>query len=160
MKVRIVSFLLFLVTMPIFPLSAKNLGDNKQNAPVLFFYSKNCAQCCQMKQVIDQILLSNEEIVIELHDIDEEPQIWATTCESRGIPVWGVPRIFIGEQIFAGWFEYKGDLRYADSYHGYIGYRNQIVLALEAYFDTSISGIETETSAQMLYIQKDEDCGC
>lgn len=113
-----------------------------------------------MKQAIDRILLNHKEIEIESHDIDEEPQIWKSACESRGIPVWGVPRIFIGEKIFAGWFDYKGDLRYIDAYHGYIGYQNQIVLALGTYFDTSISEIEPEASVQMLPFQKDEGCGC
>ena len=129
--------------------------------PVLFFYSKTCVQCKQMKEIINLIVSENKDVKIELHDADEEPELWENTCSAYGIPAWGVPRIFIGSKVFAGWFQYVGELVYEPSYYGYIGSRNQIVKALEQYFNCSISNTETEEIKRNQSSQVgDDDCNC
>ena len=46
----------------------------------------------------------------------------------------GVPRMFIQDRVFADWSDEKGELVYIPSYYGYMGYRNQVIDALEAAF--------------------------
>ncbi len=114
--------------------------------PVLFFYSSDCADCHAMKRMIDAVLSEDPSLPIRKICIEEEPEAWREACEKAGIPVWGVPRIFIGETVFAGWSEKDGELIYIPGYYGYMGYRNQVAAAMEAYLGISLRGIR-ETAA-------------
>ena len=111
-------------------------------APILFFYSDDCADCHRMKRMIDAILSEDPELPIREICIEEEPEAWQEACAKAGIPVWGVPRVFIGETVFAGWSEKDGELIYIPGYYGYMGYRNQVIAAMEAYLGTSVRGVQ------------------
>lgn len=111
-------------------------------APILFFYSDECADCHMMKRMIDAILSEAPELPIREICIEEEPEAWQEACVKADIPVWGVPRVFIGETVFAGWSEKDGELIYIPGYYGYMGYRNQVIVAMEAYLETSIPWIQ------------------
>ena len=114
---------------------AEALPDGKT---VLFFYSETCADCHAAKALMDAVLKAVPDARIVEIDADAEPDLWKAACEDAGIPVWGVPRIFIGDLIFAGWSERAGDLIYIPAYYGYMGYRNQVVLALEEYLGIAV----------------------
>lgn len=103
----------------------------EKSEPVRFFYSEDCPSCKKMHTFLDELLQLNPEMPLEMYEIDMCPVEWREACEGAGIPVWGVPRIFIGEKVFADWKEKDGDLIYDTSYSGYVGYKNQIVSALE-----------------------------
>ena len=115
-------------------------------APILFFYSADCADCHAMKRMIDAVLSEDPSLPIRKICIEEEPEAWREACEKAGIPVWGVPRIFIGDTVFAGWSEKDGELIYVPGYYGYMGYRKQVAAAMEAYLGISLRGIR-ETAA-------------
>ena len=132
------------------------LGENVE--PVLFFYSMTCSQCKDMKSFLESLLDKNEDILIELHDVDEEIGLWEEKCNIYNIPAWGVPRIFVGDKVFAGWFLYQGDLVYVDQYYGNIGYKNQILKALEFYFDSTLNIPEMKETKNNENLQ--EDCSC
>ena len=95
-----------------------------------------------MKRMIDAILSEAPELPIREICIEEEPEAWQEACVKADIPVWGVPRVFIGETVFAGWSEKDGELIYIPGYYGYMGYRNQVIVAMEAYLETSIPWIQ------------------
>ena len=42
--------------------------------------------------------------------------------------------MFIQDRVFADWSDEEGELFYIPSYYGYMGYRNQVIDALEAAF--------------------------
>ena len=42
--------------------------------------------------------------------------------------------MFIQDRVFEDWSDEKGELVYIPSYYGYMGYRNQVIDALEAAF--------------------------
>lgn len=102
-----------------------------EHEPVLFFYSEECPSCKKMHAFLDELLVLNPKIPLEMYEIDTYPEKWKEACTSAGIPAWGVPRIFIGEKVFADWREKDGELIYNSSYSGYVGYKNQIINALE-----------------------------
>jgi hypothetical protein len=51
-------------------------------------------------------------------------------CDEYGTVPVGVPRTFIEDKVFIGFDEEEGDLDYSKGYEAYIGYENQIELAI------------------------------
>ena len=86
-----------------------------------------------MKRYLTDVLDMNPELKIEMYCIDDTQDQWIESCTQAGIPVWGVPRIFIGELCFADFTRKNGELVYERSYYGYVGYSNQIIKAIEDY---------------------------
>ena len=152
--------ILLLPLISVSPIFGIDADESAPGTPVMFFYSTTCAQCKQMKQTIELIMVDNPGVRIEFHDVDGESGLWEKTCSDYGIPAWGDPRIFIGSQNFAGWFQYAGDLRYEASYNGYIGYSNQIIRALGLFFNCPVAVPETGVTASGNDSQNDDDCGC
>ena len=100
---------------------------------ILFFYSGDCSDCHAMKAWLDPLLEAAPELPVREICIEEEPALWEQSCKNAGIPAWGVPRIFIGDMVFAGWSKKDGQLVYIPAYYGYMGYRNQLAAAIESY---------------------------
>lgn len=74
-----------------------------------------------------------------------------------------MPRLFLDDVSFTGWFETDGDLQYGGEYYGYIGYRNQIIEALGRHVENLIVPEDTaaqSTDAKDAAQPAEEDCGC
>ncbi|MCF0237447.1 MAG: thioredoxin family protein, partial [Sphaerochaetaceae bacterium] len=108
--------ILFVLLIMVFSLSiifaTENPMTNRPITPVYFFYSSTCGQCKQMKDTLGEILAVYPNLPIRMFNVDIDAQVWENTCKAYNIPPWGVPRIFIGKKIFAGWFSYEGGLLY------------------------------------------------
>ena len=85
-----------------------------------------------MKAELDELQVLNPELPLRMFEIDEHAEVWQSACEKAGIPVWGVPRLFVGDRVFADWRNCDGELIYVPAYNGYLGYRNQVFLAIES----------------------------
>lgn len=101
-----------------------------------------------MKAELDELFVLNPELPLQMFEIDDNAEAWQSTCEKAGIPAWGVPRIFVGAQVFADWDSRDGELIYVPAYHGYLGYRNQVFLAIEAVYGELILPEKDESSEQ------------
>lgn len=119
-------------------------SSNDSPDPIQFFYSAECSSCQKMNAFLDDFTTSYPAIPIVSYEINEYAEEWNHACTQAGIPVWGVPRIFIGDSIFAGWYEEDGELFYVPEYYGYLGYKNQILLAMENYLNQDLT-IEAST---------------
>lgn len=106
----------------------------ENTATARFFYSETYPTCHVMRAYMDQVCALNPDVPIEMLDTSVNPEAWQSACEGAGIPVWGVPRMFIQDRVFADWSDEEGELVYIPSYYGYMGYRNQVIDALEAAF--------------------------
>lgn len=123
--------------------------EKAARTPILFFYSADCSDCHAMKRMIDAVLSEDPSLPIREICIEDDPETWSIACKNADIPIWGVPRIFVGDLIFAGWSDKDGPLLYIPSYYGYMGYKNQLLSAMEDYLGMPIPEIkETETDEQ------------
>ncbi|MGK7951262.1 MAG: glutaredoxin family protein [Xenococcaceae cyanobacterium] len=108
-------------------------------ADVYFFYSQTCPHCAQQKPLMEYIARHNEEVKLHAYEVSKYPQEWEEFLAQYQIKSAAVPRTLIGEKIFIGYSEADGDLEYNPVYIGYIGYKNQIVKAIESELDQSIN---------------------
>lgn len=104
----------------------------EENA-VMYFYSQSCWECAEMKPFVQGLIANNPSLNIEMYCIEEEPEVWEEACMQAGIPVWGVPRMFVGDMCFVGWSPKSDELIYYPQYYGYFGNKNQILNALQQY---------------------------
>ena len=96
-----------------------------------------------MKRYLTDVLDLNPELRIEMYCIDDTQDQWIESCTKAGIPAWGVPRIFIGGLNFADFLKKDGDFLFLSSYYGYVGYKNQIIMAIESYSGLDLKIPET-----------------
>lgn len=131
--IRLITQCVLLLAFSVFlrecPAAAEGADDG-----ILFFYSESCPSCHEMKAELDELLVLNPELPLQMLEIGENADAWQSTCEKAGIPAWGVPRLFVGDQVFADWSNCDGELIYVPAYYGYLGYRNQVFLAIEAVY--------------------------
>lgn len=156
-----VTLTLLLALFTIFPGVVHSQAETQEErigkpAEILFFYSQTCGDCKGMKEFMTAVSESYPELPIVFIDADENPERWEEACAQAGIPAWGVPRLFFGKESFAGWFQREGNLVYAPAYYGFIGYRNQIIAALQKYAGHPIL-IDTHDNDML---SEEEDCGC
>ena len=131
-RTSLVAFLA--VCLLVFAFCVPCFGESEITQPVYCFFSNECADCANMYACMQEVAALNLQLPIELICIEEDPERWEKACTEADIPAWGVPRIFIGNSNFAGWFSGEGDLLYIPSYYGFKGYIGQIRLALENWF--------------------------
>ena len=131
------SFILFcLFTFTSVPLSSQ-AGEKVVN--IYFFYSQTCPHCVQQKPLMQYIDRHNEEVKLHTYEVSEHPEKWQEFLTQHQIKSAAVPRTAIAEKLFIGYSEADGALEYNPIYVGYIGYKNQIVKAIEAELGHSIN---------------------
>lgn len=104
-------------------------------APVLdvyFFHSETCPHCIQQKPLMENIDRYNDDVKVHLIEVFQDPQTWQAFLQRHQITSTAVPRTFVADQSFIGYSNSEGPLEYAPAHSGYIGYRNQIIQAIEA----------------------------
>ncbi|WP_370583916.1 glutaredoxin family protein [Oxynema sp. CENA135] len=105
---------------------------------VYFFYSYTCPHCAEQKPLMHEMDRS-DRVTVHFHEVTEEPQLWQQFRAKYGVFSGAVPRTFIGERSFIGYVNGEGALEYNEAYQGYIGYRNQIIRAVEEEIGASLS---------------------
>ena len=99
---------------------------------VYFFHTATCPYCRQQEPLMDYIDDTYPQVRLRSYEIEDFPDIWQEVRSRYGITSGGVPRTFIGDRSFIGYSEDDGPLQYQSTHQGYIGYRNQIIAAIEA----------------------------
>jgi glutaredoxin len=128
-KQILISCLLFcLVTLIAFVSPA--LTENKV-VDIYFFHSKTCPHCVKQKPLMEYLDQHNQGVKLYAYEVNEHPQIWRDFLKKHQIKSAAVPRTLIGEKLFIGYSETDGELEYNPVYEGYIGYKNQIIKAIE-----------------------------
>ena len=120
---------------PKFQIVAQNERDVLD---IYFFYSKTCPHCIKQKPLMQSIGDRNEAIRVHSIEVSERPEKWAEFLQRYQIKSAAVPRTFIGDKSFIGYSENDGPLEYNPVYNGYIGYRNQIINAIQSQVETKI----------------------
>lgn len=98
---------------------------------IYFFHSKICPHCVKQKPLMEYLDRHNQGVKLYAYEVNEHPQIWQDFLRKHQIKSAAVPRTLIGEKLFIGYSETDGELEYNPVYEGYIGYKNQIVKAIE-----------------------------
>lgn len=106
---------------------------------VYFFYSKTCPHCIKQKPLMHAIDDRNETVEVHFFEVSENPEIWTDFREKHKIELGAVPRTFVGEKSFVGYSESEGELEYIPTYSGYIGYKNQIISAIQQKVGTPLN---------------------
>ena len=98
---------------------------------IYFFHSKTCPHCQKQKPVMEAVARFNEEIKLHDYEVSENTQIWRNFLDKHQLKSEAVPRTVVGDKQFIGYSESQGKLEYNPVYQGYIGYKNQIIAAIE-----------------------------
>jgi hypothetical protein len=152
MKIRAYLKLLFsfillcLLTLTSVPLSSQ---AGEKVLDIYFFHSKVCPHCVKQKPLLEYIDKHNEAVKLHAYEVNEHPQIWRDFLSEHQIKSAAVPRTLIGEKLFIGYSETDGELEYNPVYEGYIGYRNQIVKAIESELGQSLNLPDSKLDYQL-----------
>jgi glutaredoxin len=120
---------------------------NQQGLNIYFFHSKTCPHCREQTPLMNQIATYNEDVKLIEIEVNEQAKIWQEFREKNQIKSGAVPRTVIGNKHFIGYSPDDGPLEYNPVYQGYIGFRNQIILAIEQEINHPLSfSLETSKS--------------
>ncbi|RZM79896.1 glutaredoxin family protein [Leptolyngbya iicbica LK] len=97
---------------------------------VYFFHSESCPHCREQMPLMQDIDAYNDDVDVHIIEVNEEPEEFREYLQAHNIQTWAVPRTAIGELSFIGYNATSGPKEYVEAYSGYIGYRNQIVIAI------------------------------
>jgi len=103
----------------------------QDNVDVYFFHSHTCPHCREQMPLMEAIDDYNDAVTVHIIEVNEEPEVWQDFRNQYGISSGAVPRTQVGNVSFIGYSATNGSLEYVDPHDGYIGYRNQIVAAIE-----------------------------
>ncbi len=107
-------------------------GQPNNVLDVYFFHSETCPHCAQQKPLMERIDRYNDDVEVHLIEVFQDPQTWQAFLERYQITSTAVPRTFVADKSFIGYSDSDGPLEYVPVHSGYIGYRNQIIQAIEA----------------------------
>lgn len=96
-----------------------------------FYYSKTCPHCAKQKPLMTYIDQNNEQVKVNAIEVGENPEVWQNYLQENQIPTAGVPRTVIGDKAFIGYTEGEGTLEFIPAYQAYVGYKNQIIQAIQ-----------------------------
>lgn len=130
--------LIFLITCCLI-LTGFILPAKAGNVDIYFYHSKTCPHCQEQKPLMEYIDEQNQGIMLHSIEVNETPQVWQEFLAKYQLPTGAVPRTLIGDKIFVGYTEINGDLEYIPAHKGYLGYRNQIIKAIEETVGYSIN---------------------
>jgi glutaredoxin len=124
--VRLLLIIAIGLTVIISPVRADSAGVD-----IYFYHSKNCPHCVKQKPLMEYIAKHNQEVNLYAYEVQQNPQAWRKFLEKYQLPSGAVPRTLIGDKIFVGYSENEGKLEYIPVHKSYLGYRNQIIQAIE-----------------------------
>ncbi len=106
---------------------------------IYFFYSKTCPHCAKEKPFLEYIDRHNDNITVHSFEVNESSQKWQEFRDEYEISSGSVPRTLIGDTMFIGYSDAAGPLEYVPMHQGYIGYRNQMVNAIEQQVEGTVN---------------------
>ncbi|MBW2980768.1 thioredoxin family protein [Candidatus Woesearchaeota archaeon] len=101
-----------------------------ETCEVYFFYSTTCPYCAQERPFLETLEQINPDLKVNYILASEDYELFKDMCEEYDSAPVGVPRTFVGDKVFIGFDKEDGPLKYSKGYMAYIGYRNQIELAV------------------------------
>jgi hypothetical protein len=105
-------------------------ADN-QPVDIYFYHSKTCPHCLKQKPLMEAIAQNNPRIKLHAYEVHENIKDWQKFIKDNQLPTGAVPRTLISKKIFVGYTEEAGALEYIPIHKSYLGYRNQIINAIE-----------------------------
>lgn len=112
------------------PWKAIAQGFQQTDLTIDFYYSLTCPYCMKEKPLLRYIEENNSNIAVNFVDVDQQAELWDKYNKEHEIPA-AIPRTIIGDYSFIGYSEVDGELEYSPVYKANIGYRNQILNAIE-----------------------------
>jgi glutaredoxin len=106
---------------------------------IYFYHSKTCPHCLKQKPVMEYIDEHNRAVRLHSYEVHDNPAAWQEFLEKYQLPSAAVPRTLIGDKIFVGYSEGEGNLEYIPVHKSYLGYKNQIIKAIEEALGRSIN---------------------
>jgi glutaredoxin len=144
---RVIRFFFVLLLVGLFPLLIPFSGMGRVDpVEVDFFYSQTCPHCAEQKPLMEAIDQYNSHVLVHSHEVNQEFDRFKEFLSRYQIQSTAVPRTFIGDVNFIGYSSTDGPLEYSSVYAGYIGYRNQIIAAIEEAAGSPIQLSATESS--------------
>ena len=118
-------------TTTLFLSSQASVIAEKATVTIDFYYSITCPHCAEEKPLLDYIEENNEGVKVNRIEVSKQPEVWQNYLQENKIQATGVPRTVIGEKSFVGYTDGEGELKYNPAYQGYLGYKNQIINAIQ-----------------------------
>ncbi|HHQ45394.1 MAG TPA: glutaredoxin family protein [Candidatus Altiarchaeales archaeon] len=116
-----------------------------------FVYSPTCPHCHEMMPYIQMIDAEQDNLHVEYIDSSKTPEFVRELSERYNTTNFGVPRFFIGDKVFIGYAKARGELEYDPVYKAYIGYQNQVSMAI--FENLGLDQVECEGIESPLYEQ-------
>ncbi|MBN2881372.1 glutaredoxin family protein [Candidatus Woesearchaeota archaeon] len=114
------------------------MKNNSLITYINFFYSDTCPHCHDEMKFFDETIKNNPNIVINYYEVSHEGNrtLLEKFAKMYNTSTNGVPRTFIGNEVFIGFDFGEGPLTYHDVYKANIGYSNQILRAINEITDS------------------------
>jgi thiol-disulfide isomerase/thioredoxin len=122
-----------------FPVDTSPALANDRIVDVHFFYSSTCPHCAKEKPLLEAIDRQYSQVNVRFIEVRSQPKRWQEFRQERGISSGAVPRTVIGDRSFIGYSNREGPLEYNQAYSAFVGYRNQIIQAIEEEAEITIS---------------------
>lgn len=126
-------FLMMSLVLASLSAQSKQAGEEQNGRPatVHFFFNRSCGACQEQMPLMRAVDRDNPNVEIVFHDVRAEPELLVEFAQRYKTTTAGTPITFIGDMVFKGYSEEEGPLEYYEIFHAYLGYRNQIVQAIE-----------------------------
>lgn len=149
LKIMVIAFV-FLFAMQIALANTDNANCAETIQEVFFFYSDTCPHCHEQMPLMRSIDENNPNLEVHFFEISKEPKKWDAIRAEYNITSGAVPRTFVHNHTFIGYSTQDGELEYNNVYKGNIGYKNQIVKAIEEHIGTELVLDEEEMPVEKM----------
>jgi len=102
---------------------------------IYFFYSETCSHCAKLKPMLEEIDDKCEFSDVNSYSVTKFRDKWVEFSNKFNTTTGGVPMLFVGDKVFIGYTPANGSLEYDPVSNGYIGYKNQIIDAIQQNID-------------------------
>ena len=128
---RLLLLLLVTLSLAIAPAASWAAGADGV-VDVYFFHSESCPHCREQMLLMQDIDTYNEDVDVHIIEIEvsQETGKYRQYLQENNIQTAVVPRTAIGDFSFSGYGPTSGPREYIEAYSGYVGHRNQIVMAI------------------------------
>lgn len=139
MKINRIMIIAFVLLFAIQIVAAENTSECVEPIKeIYFFYSDTCPHCHEQMPLMESIDKNNPGLKVNFYEVNRNPDKWKEIREMYNITSGAVPRTFVHNHTFIGYSTQDGKLEYNDVYKGNIGYRNQIIKAIEEHYGKTI----------------------
>jgi len=119
---------------------------------LVLFYLDGCPHCKAEKEWLETMKARYPNLVVEMHEVNAEKELFIKMAEEYNVTSTSAPTTFVGGKVFVSFSNESGDSVYNPFFRTYMGYANQIEMAI-ANPDDSSAG-----SAPKLILFHSESC--